>query len=99
MPIFLPVRATRAGHPLVVWGCVRPAHFAQLATHTPQAVQIQFQPASGGAFKTVSTVPIADRYGYFEVRQTFPGSGSVRLAWSYPGGPEIFSRTVGVTLR
>ena len=99
MPLYLPVRATAKGHPLVVWGDVRPAHNAQLASHRAQHVEIQFQPAAGGAFKTVATVPITDRYGYFEVPEKFPGSGNVRLAWSYPGGPQVFSRTVVITLR
>jgi hypothetical protein len=99
MPIFLPVQTATNGHPLVVWGCVRPAHNAQLATGHPQHVQIQFQPSSGGAFKTVRTVPVTGRYGYFEVLAKFPSSGNIRLAWTYPGGPEVFSRTVVVTLR
>ena len=99
MPIFLPVTVTQKGQPLEVWGCVRPAHYAQLATHQTQQAKIQFHPASGGPFKTVGTVTITDRYGYFDVLQKFPGSGSVRLAWCYPHGPEIFSRTVTITLR
>ena len=35
---------------------------------------------------------------YFDVLLKFPSTGSVRLAWSYPGGPQIFSRTVSVHL-
>ena len=42
---------------------------------------------------------ITDRYGYFDVLQTFPGSGKVRLSWSYPDGERIFSRTVVIALR
>ncbi len=99
MPLYLPIVSTHSGDPLEVWGCVRPAHSAQLATHDTQRVMIQFQPTSGGAFKTVNTVTITDRYGYFDILQKFPGSGAVRLAWSYPRGPEIFSRTVTITLR
>jgi hypothetical protein len=98
MPLYLPVTETKAGDPLEVWGCVRPAHDAQLATHHPQTVQIQFQPGSGGAFKTVSAVKITDRYGYFEVRQRFHASGRVRLAWNPPHGPAEYSRTVDITL-
>jgi hypothetical protein len=98
MPIYLPMTTTQHGNPLEVWGCVRPAHNAQLATHSTQQAQIQFQPAQG-AFKTVSTVTITDRYGYFDVLQKFPGSGSVRIAWTYPHGPEVFSRAVKITLR
>ncbi len=99
MPLYLPVHSTKAGHPLEVWGCVRPAHNAWLATHRTQHVQIQFQRASGGAFKTVGTVAITGRYGYFDVLQKFPGSGNVRLSWSYPDGERIFSRTVVIAVR
>ena len=45
------------------------------------------------------TVPLTDPYGYFDVRQVFDASGDVRLAWTYPHGGEIFSRTVQVTIR
>ena len=99
MPVFLPVASTRAGSPLEVWGCVRPVRFARLRSHRPQRVAIQFRGASEGGFKTVATVPVTDRYGYFEVLQKFSGSGTIRLAWSYPQGPQIFSRAVAITLR
>ena len=46
----------------------------------------------------MTTVPITDRYGYFVVHQRFPGSGQVRLAWTYPHGPTVFSRTADITL-
>jgi hypothetical protein len=62
-------------------------------------VLIQFRGASGGAFTTLGSLTLTDRYGYFDVLQKFPGSGTVRLAWSYPRGPQIFSRNVQITLR
>ncbi len=99
MPIFLPVTKTSSGDPLEVWGGVRPAHDAQLATHRTQQVEIQLQPRSPGAFKTVRTVTLTDRYGYFDVLVKFPASGNVRLAWSYPHGPQVFSRAVSIVLR
>lgn len=99
MPIYLPVTTTQSGHPLEVWGSVRPAHNAQLVTHRAQSVAIQLQPAAGGPFKTVDMVKITDQHGYFDVLTKFSGSGTVRLAWSYPHGPEIFSRAVTITLR
>lgn len=98
MPLYLPVTDTRLHHPLVVWGCVRPAPGAADATHHRQQVEIQFAPHSGGAFRTVQTVALTGPHGYFEVLHTFSGSGSVRLAWSYPHGPEIYSRTQTITL-
>jgi hypothetical protein len=99
MPIYLPVTATDRGRPLEVWGSVRPAYYVRRDTHARQRVRIQFQPATGGPFHTVRTVPLSNRYGYFDVLQVFPSSGLVRLNWTYPHGPTIFSRTVKVTLR
>ena len=86
LPLFLPVTSTRPGRSLEVWGCVRPAHFASLDTGgTPQQVQIQFQRGSRGAFTTLRTVTITSPRGYFDLHLSFPASGTVRLAWSYPG--------------
>ncbi|MFZ0088709.1 MAG: hypothetical protein WAL63_04330 [Solirubrobacteraceae bacterium] len=98
MPLYLPVTTTAKGHPLVVWGCVRPAPDAARATRRTQVAEIQFRP-SGGTFRTVRRVPITDRYGYFEVSQTFPGSGEVRVAWTDPHGNTDFSRLVDISLR
>ena len=98
MPLYLPVSSTAKGHPLVVWGQVRPAP-ARAAPDTPaQVVQIQFRPSSGGAFSTVKRVTITNRNGYFEVLQTFAGSGSVRLRWTYPNGETVLSRNADITL-
>ena len=99
MPLYLPVSATTSDHPLVVWGCVRPAPAAARTSHEQQRVQIQFRSATTGTFKTVDRVPITDRYGYFETRETFPSSGQVRLAWAPPHQPPEFSRIADVTLR
>jgi hypothetical protein len=98
MPLYLPVSSTAKGHPLVVWGEVRPAPDAQAQTHQPQVVQIQFRPQPGGAFRTVRPVKLTNRHGYFEVLQTFLGSGSVRLRWTYPNGETVFSRIADITL-
>ncbi len=94
MPLYLP--HTR-GKRLEVWGCVRPAHFAQQDTGSAQHVQIQFRAGKHGSWKTVQTVAITNPRGYFDVHASFPGSGSVRLAWSYPSGEAIHSRTVAIS--
>ena len=99
LPIFLPVTANRAGDRLEVWGCLRPARYARRLSHRPQRVMIQFRRAAGAAFQTVTSVPVSDAYGYFDVLRKFSGSGTVRLAWSYPNGPQIRSRAVTITLR
>jgi len=114
LPLFLPVAAAKSSHQgLEVWGCVRPAHYARLDTGAPQRVQIQFQRGSRGAFRTLRTVTVTNVRGYFDVHVSFPASGSVRLAWSYPKndpllspghvsppeGDTVYSRTQRVTVK
>jgi hypothetical protein len=111
MPLFLPVDRGQPGDALEVWGCARPAPYAYIDTHTAQHVQIQFRPASGGGFHTLRTVRLTPGGGcYFDVNMRFPGSGFVRLAWSYPrgdrrlldpltpGGSTIYSRQASITM-
>jgi hypothetical protein len=83
-----------------VWGCVRPAPYAKRDTHATQRVAIQFQRGSRGSFSTVKIVAVTDAHGYFDVRVTFPASGSVRLAWtSQTAATTFFSRVQKVTVR
>jgi hypothetical protein len=82
LPIYLPAMSTRRGRSLAVWGDVRPAAYAG----SPPPVEIQFESASGGSWTTVRTVTVTTSAGAFDVRVKFPGSGSVRLRWSYPSG-------------
>jgi hypothetical protein len=98
LPLYLPVSTTRHGRAVEVWGCVRPAHFAIIDTGASQQAQIQFQAGSHGAFTTLKSVSVSGR-GYFDVRVTFPGSGSVRLAWFSPlEGRTVVSRTQTITV-
>jgi hypothetical protein len=97
MPLYLPRTSFASGQALEVWGCVRPARYARLASGRTQRVRIQFQRAGRGPFVTLATIPLRDPYGYFDVARSFPGAGAVRLAWSYPRGAQIYSRTVTVT--
>ncbi len=97
IPIYLPESSAKRGQPLTVWGCVRPARYAQLDAHTMQSAQIQFRAAGSRVFRTLKRVG-ADPYGYLETRLTFPSSGTVRLAWAYPKGPTIYSRDASITL-
>jgi hypothetical protein len=99
MPIYLPVTRTNHGHPLEVWGCARPVHYADSITHRPEHVDVQFHHASGSRFQTVRAIPLSRRSCYFDVVLRFPASGTVRTRWSYPHGATIFSRTVSITLR
>ena len=105
LPIYLPDTVQAGGSRLEVWGCVRPAHFAQDDTGQPQQVQIQFAGPTG-AFRTLQTLGLDNPRGYFDTRVAFPGPGRVRLRWTYPSGDPllpsayaIYSRTVPITVR
>ncbi|MGI8414381.1 MAG: hypothetical protein ACR2LV_11540 [Solirubrobacteraceae bacterium] len=98
MPLYLPRTTSTPGQPLEVWGCVRPARFVHLDTGKRQAVRLEFQPHGRGAFEPMRIVRLTDPYGYFDVREAFATSGTLRLRWSYPGGPTISSRTVAITI-
>jgi hypothetical protein len=98
MPIYLPVTTAQNGHPLEVWGCVRPVQNMTSGSGSAQVVDIEFKPAAGGPFTTIKQVPITDPDGYFDTEVTFPLSGTVRTAWSYPSGVRVESRTVSVTI-
>jgi hypothetical protein len=115
LPLFLPnTTARNPRQSLELWGCVRPAHFARLDTGLPQQVQVQFQRGSRGAWKTLRTVTETSPRGYFDLHIAFPGSGSVRLVWTYPSndpllspgvdlnppeGDTVYSRTQNVTVK
>lgn len=106
MPLYLPVTQIRAGRSAEVWGCVRPAHSAMIdAPADPETVEIQFRPQGGESFTTLKTVTITDAHGYFDTHMSFPDSGTVRLAWTYPEddpllpfGQTVYSRSVSVTV-
>ena len=108
LPLYLPVTSERAGQPLQVWGCVRPAQYEAHDTGVAQTAQIQFAAGSSGAFTTIQTVTLsATGSCYFDVRVKFPASGTVRLSFGYPPAnpllladrAQIVSRSVQVTLR
>ena len=84
LPIYLPITSTRRSRALEVWGDLRPAPFAEHDTGSAQQVQIQFHPATGGAWITQRIVTITNSAGYFRVPVMFPATGSVRLQWTYP---------------
>jgi hypothetical protein len=89
LPIWMPSVRVKRGHSLEVWGCVRPAKRYPIGAIG--SVQIQ---VNG---RTIRSVNITNPAGYFDVRMTFPRSGTVRLAWTYPQGPTVYSRSVRVT--
>jgi hypothetical protein len=112
LPLYLPVTTARSGgQRLEIWGGVRPAFFATQDTSTQQTATLQFQAHSRGQFTTLTTVKITSPQGYFDIRQAFPSSGTLRLTWAYPTGAldpnfpswaqgvTVTSRTVRITVR
>ena len=106
LPLYLPATTARRGHSLEVWGCVRPALFGVLDTGQSQTAEIQFAPGSSSRYTTLQTVTIGPGSTcYFDLHLTFPSSGNVRLAYTYPAGDillgngaEVVGRTVHVTV-
>jgi hypothetical protein len=88
LPIWVP--SVRAGHgrTLEVWGCARPAKRFPRGEVGPVLIQLNG--------RTVRSVEITNPEGYFDVNLTFPRSGTVRLAWTYPHGATIYSRAVAI---
>ncbi len=84
LPLYLPVTSMRRGRRVQVWGGARPAHYIAADTGLPQTAEIQFQRHSRGRFSTIKTVKVTGPRSYFDLRMSFPASGTVRLAWTYP---------------
>ena len=87
MPIWMPATSANQDQPLEVWGDVRPA---KRYPHFGPPVRIQLDG------RTIRSLALTNPEGYFDVHVAFPHSGTVRLAWTYPNGPTIFSRPVAV---
>jgi hypothetical protein len=110
-PLYMPITTDRRGRRLELWGCLRPAHFAILDGDGPQTAEIQFAPGSSRKFSTIQSVTVTNPANcYFDVRLTFPGSGTVRLMWKYPVADPllgafdesrgvVYSRQVTIKLR
>jgi hypothetical protein len=96
MPLWLPESSARAGAPLEVWGCVRPAKIVAMSRRAP--AEIQFQAHHSRSWRTIATVSTRTRGGYFDVREHFPSSGSVRIRWTPPTGPAIESRVAAISI-
>jgi hypothetical protein len=106
LPLYMPSTTARHGQALEVWGCVRPAAFGVMDSGSPQTAQIEFAPGSSNQYSTIQTVTVGPGNGcYFDLHLTFPSSGNVRLAYTYPAGDmslgngaEVFGRTIHVTV-
>ena len=92
VPLFMPSTSARRGRPLEVWGGARASRFGG-----SRSVAIQFQAGSRGSFQTLKVVPLSS-HGYFDVRQAFSGSGTIRLVWGNSAGQMLHSRSQKVSI-
>jgi len=97
MPVWLPSTHQAKGGALEVWGQVAPAKYVTPMSKRA-AAEIQFKPASGGAWQTVKSVSTRTTAGYFDVQVAFPAAGSVRIRWAPPSGAPIVSRTTTISV-
>ncbi len=91
VPLFMPSTSGRRGRPLEVWGAGRASRYGG-----SRNIAIQFQAGSRGSFTTLKIVPLSSN-GYFDVRQAFSGSGTVRLVWSN-GSQTLHSRSQQISI-
>jgi hypothetical protein len=92
MPIWIPATRVRRGHPVLVWGQLRPA------THLGrQLASIQWR-GSSGAYTTIARV-LTNRDGYLNVRITPRASGRIRIAWRPAHKALLTSRSVAISIR
>jgi hypothetical protein len=98
LPLYLPYTSFSSRANIEVWGDARPAPLMQRDGNGPQTVSIQLND------KTIRTVKATGSGGYFDLDMSFPTSGSVRLAYTYPrsdpflpigaAGSTVYSRSV-----
>ena len=90
-----------------VWGGARPAVYGSTTSAGAQTVTVQFLPNGSTTPQTLATVSLNKATGYFTKGVTFPSSGTLRLAYTYPtdeldlpvgvAGTTVYSRSVKVT--
>ncbi len=93
LPLVIPQPVFARRQAVYVWGMLRPA-----SGDGAQRAEIQWHPP-GGTYRTVDTVNVSNASGVFSTNAALPGSGTVRIAWTSPGGLTFYSREAGVRAR
>jgi hypothetical protein len=92
MPVYLPHPTFKSGSSVFVWAMLRPA-----ANGSRQRALIEWRPAGGGAYRTLTAVTTRDISNVVTAHVHPPGSGYLRIAWTAPTGQVLLSRAVAVT--
>jgi hypothetical protein len=90
LPLYVADQHVTGGQ-VLVWAMLRPAPH-----DSSKSAQIQWQPLSGGAFRTLTTESTHNPNGVLAVHVSVPGSGVLRVAWIAPDGRLHYSRRVDV---
>jgi hypothetical protein len=93
VPIWLPRTRVRARRSFLVWAMRRNTNNGE-----PQQGTVQYAPRGRSRFKRLKTVTTTDLRGYMTTKVAVPRSGTIRMAWSNPGGRPTYSRSVKVTV-
>jgi hypothetical protein len=111
LPIYIAKENAKTGNltasSATVWGGARPAVYGATTSAGAQTVAVQFLPTGSATPQTLATVSVNKTTGYFTKSVTFPSSGTLRLAYTYPtdeldlpvgvAGTTVYSRSVKVT--
>ena len=102
LPVYMPLTTFSRNSNAEIWGSARPAPFMTKDGSGTQTVSIQLNG------QTIKTLNVTGYGGYFDIKTTFPKSGTVRLAYTYPStnpflptndlGKTIFSRSFRITV-
>lgn len=98
MPLYLPSPHAGKGQAVEVWGCVRPAAYARRDSGTQPTALVEFATGPSGPFRVLQRLPITDAQGYFDTRVVFPSHGVVRIGFTPPHGPAMYSRLAAVSI-
>jgi hypothetical protein len=90
LPLYVSDQRASGGE-VLAWAMLRPAPH-----NSSQQAEVQWQPVSGGTFRTLATVGTHNPNGVLAVHVSVPGSGVLRVAWRSPSGRVYYSRRVGV---
>ncbi len=92
LPVYVPAPTFGAGGSVQVWAMIRPA-----ANGSRQHAVIQWRPAHGGGYRTLTSATTDDISNVLTAHVHAPGTGFIRIEWTAPTGQVLLSRPVAVT--
>lgn len=90
LPVWVPRPQT--GSSVTVWGQLRPADHAVL-----QDGELQYQTRGSRSWDSLEQIQTGSPEGFFVAHPAIRRPGTLRLAWTSPGGRTYYSRTVPIS--